>query len=165
MATPAVGERVTTDRYEWTEIGFVARDVPGTGYRTYRLTEREIPLDLKQVPFTARRPVARYKGSEEVTDVSVGSCSLENRYLLVRVDPGTGALTVTDKRSGQVYSGLNTFEDGGDAGDTYNYSEPVSDTVRRSAGEARVSVSVAEAGYARSTLRIDLDWQLPQSRR
>lgn len=161
-ARPVEGESVTTDRYEWTEIGFVAAAVAGLGYRTYRLTERELPLDPKQVFFTAQHPVARRKGSEQVTDLSVGSSSLENRYLRVEVDTTGGTLTVTDKRSGRVYPGLNVFEDGGDAGDSYNYSEPLSDLVRRSNGDARVHVSVAEAGHARSTLRVDLDWSLSE---
>jgi mannosylglycerate hydrolase len=153
----------STDRYFWTEVGFVAEDVPGAGHRTYRLTERDVPLDGKQVFFTAGRPVARGKGSEPVTDVRLGQYALENEFLRVEVDSVTGGLTVTDKRSGQVYPGLNVFEDGGDAGDSYNYSEPLSDFVRRSAREARVHVSVEEAGFARASLRVDLDWPLPAS--
>jgi mannosylglycerate hydrolase len=153
----------TSDRYLWTEIGFMAESVPGLGHRAYRLTEREIPLDPKQMFFTARHAVARYKGSEPVSDLSVGNNSIENRFLRVEVDTDTGELSVTDKRSGSTYPRLHSFEDGGDAGDSYNYAEPLSDLVRRSAGEARVHVSVAEAGFTRATLRVDLDWLLPES--
>lgn len=153
----------TSDRYLWTEVGFAAEAVPGLGHRTYRLTQREIPLDVKQVFFTSRHPTARYKGSLQVSDLSVGDNSLENRYLRVEVNPDTGELAVTDKRSGSVYPRLHTFRDGGDAGDAYNYSQPLNDLVRHSAGQARVHVSVAVAGYARATLRVDLDWLLPES--
>lgn len=151
----------TTDRYLWTEIGFAAKDVPGMGYRTHVLTEREIPLNRSQVNFAARHAVARRKGSEPLSDLRVGSNGIENAHVRVEVDIATGGLTVTDKRSGEVYDGLNVFEDGGDAGDSYNYSRPLNDLVRRSRDEARVHVSVVEAGFARSTLRVDVDWSLP----
>lgn len=160
---PVEGVVPTTDRYLWTETGFVAEAVPGAGHRTYRLTEREIPLDSRQVFYTARHAVARYKGSERVTDLSIGNNSIENAFLRVEADSDTGQLTVTDKRSGLTYSGLNAFEDGGDAGDSYNYAEPLNDVVRRSAAEARAHVSVERAGFSRPTLRIDLEWLLPET--
>jgi len=155
------GVRPTTDHYGWTEIGFVADAVPGMGYRSYRLTRRARPLDAKQMPFSAVQPVAALKGSETRTDLSVGANILENRYLRVEVDPGNGTLRVTDRISGEAYPGLNAFEDGGDAGDEYNYSQPLNDTVLDSTESARVHVSVAEVGYARASLRVDLDWALP----
>lgn len=34
-----------------------------------------------------------------------------------------GSITLTDKRSGRVYSGLNTYENAADCGDLYNFSE------------------------------------------
>jgi len=155
------GVRPMTDRYRWTEIGFMADAVPGMGYRTYRLTRRAEPLDAKQMYFNALQPVAVLKGSDARTDLRVGAGILENRYLRVEVDPDNGTLRVTDRISGEAYHGLNAFEDGGDAGDEYNYSQPLNDMVLRSTGSARVHVSIAEAGYARASLRVDLDWALP----
>lgn len=149
---------------EWwrhVEIGFIARAVPGLGYRTYRLTRREIPRDRKQVFFTALQPTAMLKGSEAVTDLALGGNVLQNRYLRVEVNTRDGTLTVTDRSSGEIYGGLNAFEDGGDAGDSYSYSAPLNDMRLRSTDSARVHVSVTEAGYARATLRVDLDWRLP----
>lgn len=157
------GVRPLTDRYFYTEIGFLADDVPGLGHRRYWLTRREMPLDAKQVQFSAVQPVARLKGSETVTDLWVGQNRLENRWLRVDVDTQHGTLTITDKSSGQVYTGLNDFDDGGDAGDSYNFSAPLNDLLLRSSDGARVHVSVAEAGYGRAALRIDLDWALPEA--
>jgi alpha-mannosidase len=153
--------RPMSDRWEWTEIGFSAASVPGLGYRTYRLARRGQSLDARQLYFTAVQPTALLKGSQAVTDLAIGENTLENSRLRVEVDATTGTLTVVDKTTREVYSGLNAFEDGGDAGDSYNYSEPLNDLVLRSDRGARVHVSVAEAGYARATLRIDLDWALP----
>lgn len=150
-----------TDKYRYTEIEFVSPDVPALGYRTFQLVSREQPLNSRTMPFNAVQPVARLKGSEQRTDLSVGANTLENAFLHVRVQTSDGTLSVTDKRSGEVYQGLNAFEDGGDAGDTYNYSAPLNDMVLRSTGGAGVHVSVAEVGYARATLRIDLYWALP----
>lgn len=157
---PGEGLRPRSDQWLFTEIGFPAEDVPAFGHRTYRLAERSKPLDARQARFTALVPVAEGKGTETVTDLAVGRDRLENAALRVVVERD-GSLTLTDKASGQVYRGLNVFEDGGDAGDTYSYSAPLGDLVLRSDRAARVHLSVAEAGYARATLRVDLEWPLP----
>src|SRR5438552_6688090 len=47
----------------------------------------------------------------------------------VRADPATGALTVTDRRTGVTYGPCNVFVDGGDAGDSYTFAPPVLDTI------------------------------------
>lgn len=155
------GLRPAMEGWRHTEVGFVADAVPGLGYRAYRLTRREIPLDPRQLSFTVMQPAAMLKGSERVTDLAIGNNTLENRWLRVEVDARDGTLTVTDRSSGRMYRGLNCFEDGGDAGDAYTYSAPLNDVVLRSNESARAHVSVAEAGYARATLRIDLEWELP----
>ena len=54
---------------------------------------------------------------------------IENEFFRVEASPQDGTLTVTDKRSGAVYPGLNRFVDGADAGDEYNYSPPAQDTL------------------------------------
>ena len=47
----------------------------------------------------------------------------------MRADPTTGALTVTDRRTGVSYGPANVFVDGGDAGDSYTFAPPVLDTI------------------------------------
>lgn len=149
--------------WQYTELTFPAKDVPGLGYRAYRLARRETPEDPRDAYFTAVQPSAKRKGSERVTDLSLGDNIIENRHLRVEVSSADGTLTITDRESGESYRGLNAFEDGGDAGDEYNYSTPLNDVALRSDRRAAVHVSVAEAGYARATLRVDLDWSLPVS--
>jgi alpha-mannosidase len=155
------GLRPLHEGWQWTEIGFLAIDVPALGYATYRLTRRQTALDAKQLYFSAVQATAALKGSEPVTDLSLGDNTLENRWLRVTVDTTDGTLSVTDKVTGDTYHGLNTFEDGGDAGDEYSFSAPLNDLILHSTSNARVHVSVAEAGYARATLRVDIDWALP----
>jgi len=52
---------------------------------------------------------------------------IENGYFRVEANPDA-TLTITDKRTNTIYSGLNRFVDGGDAGDEYNYSPPQNDS-------------------------------------
>jgi alpha-mannosidase len=120
------------------EIAFVASDVPGYGYRTYRL---EVGATA---PGTPRPAEARL---------------IENAIFRVEAaDDGT--ITVVDKRSGgRTLAGLNRFVDGGDRGDEYNYCAPESDTfVRAPEGEPRVRVT---AGAGTSTLTIEMTYRLP----
>jgi alpha-mannosidase len=103
-------------------IGFVARDVPGYGYRVYRLvTGTE----------AAHQPRAQ----------QAAPLRIENSALAVAADPSDGTLTVVDKRTGRTYAGLNRFVDGGDRGDEYNYCVPETDTVvDRPAAPPRIRV-------------------------
>ncbi|MCZ7575218.1 MAG: glycosyl hydrolase-related protein [Ardenticatenaceae bacterium] len=150
-----------TNQWQYTQVRFVATDVPALGHQTYRLGKRQTTLDQRQMFVTTVQAAARLKGSLAVTDLRVGEGVLENRFLRVEVNRRDGRLSMTDKGSGERYDGLNAFEDGGDAGDEYSYAAPLNDMVLRSNEGARVHVSIAEAGYASATLRIDLDWALP----
>ena len=71
-----------------------------------------------------------------------------------------GSVTLLDKASGFDYPGLNTFDDGGDNGDTYNYAWPLGDQVLSSQG-VLPRFSWVEVGPARATLRVSRQWTLP----
>lgn len=154
------GLKMGNEHSKFIEITFLSADVPALGYRAHQLSPREAALDPKMMFFNAVLPKAKLKGSDDRTDLRVGSNVLENKYLQIAVQED-GTLQITDKQSGQVYTGLNAFEDGGDAGDEYNYAAPLNDTVCRSSRDAKVHVSLDSSGYASATLRIDLDWALP----
>jgi alpha-mannosidase len=53
---------------------------------------------------------------------------IENEYFLVEASHADGTLTITDKQTHAIFTGLNRFVDGGDAGDEYNYSPPSKDS-------------------------------------
>ncbi|MFD2611927.1 alpha-mannosidase [Paenibacillus gansuensis] len=160
---PVEGMQPGTDKTRYYEVTFTALDVPGFGYRTYRLAKREMRQDPKLVYFTALQPTAKLKGSTAEAELSLGNASMENRFLRIDVNLQNGTLTVTDKRTGEVYEGLNALEDGGDAGDTYNYSAPLGNAVLRTNEHCHaVHVSIVEAGHARATMRVDVDWELPE---
>ncbi|MBI2724095.1 MAG: hypothetical protein HYX50_03435 [Chloroflexi bacterium] len=118
------------------EIGFVARDVPGYGYRTYRLETG------------APSPAPAPNGS-----------MIENDYFFVEADATDGTVSVRDKRTDRVYAGLNRFVDGGDRGDEYNYCAPEADRlVSAPAAPPRVRV---DAGPGVRSLVIELTYELP----
>jgi mannosylglycerate hydrolase len=145
-------------------VAFVARDVPSLGYRRYHL-ERGAAADQRRphaLDHTVLGIVARDKGAMRRGDLAIGPNRLENEHLVVLVDPSDGSLSVEDRRSGHRYDGLNVFVDGGDAGDEYNYSWPVGDAIF-STRDLRPSLTWAEVGPARATLRIEWDWALPES--
>ncbi len=121
------------------DIGFVAADVPGYGYKIYRL-EAGMPDE------------ARVAQQHERS-------SVENDFFVVEVAPGNGTLTVTDKRTGRALSGLNRFVDGGDRGDEYNFCEPERDSLIDSP-HGPASVNVTECAGSR-WLTVDMTYRLP----
>ena len=121
------------------EAGFVARGIPGHGYKAYRI------VDGARADATSRETSGK---------------TIENEFFAVSADPDDGSITARDKKSGRVLRGLNRLVDGGDRGDEYNYWAPSPDTVvdRPSAAP---KISVVERGPARSTLQIDMTYSLP----
>jgi hypothetical protein len=124
------------------EIGFVARDVPGYGYKVYRLSTETEP---------GRVFVVRVDGT------------IQNQFLIVTADANDGTLTLSDPSSRPqravdrvkrmpFISGLNRFVDGGDRGDEYNYCVPETDTiVDRAAQPPRIRVEHPAPGVSRSS--------------
>ncbi len=115
-------------------VQFVASDVPGFGYRTF---------GLKAV-----------STSNIVLDDSL---EMENEWLKVDVNPLNGSLTLTDLETGVQYPELNTFSDGGDVGDEYNYSPPVSDELITS----HSSFQSAKKTVFPDHQELSLHWRIP----
>ena len=114
----------------------VATDVvPGLGWRTYRAVDGDGPT----------------------TAVTAHGTELANEHLHVVVDPSDGTATMTV--DGVTVAGLNRYVDGGDGGDTYNYSPPEIDTVVDRPDS--VVVTVAESGPVRARLVVRSCYSLP----
>jgi len=122
-----------------TALAFVARDVPGHGYRVYFLR-------------AAPRRLAR--------EARAGALSIENEFCHVEADPVNGSITLRDKTTGIVYRGLNRFVDEGDRGDVYNHCPVEQDVVVDEPARAPV-VRLLETGPARQTLEIALRYRVP----
>ena len=127
----------------WTDrvkLHFWAGRLPALGYRTYVLRREE-----------SARP--------EIGSLLVGKRALENEHLRVEV-ADNGTLTVKDKATGHVFTGLNEFEDGGEIGHAWRHISPAHDEAVSSIGSP-FSVSVVEAGPLSATLRVEHRMMIP----
>lgn len=102
-------------------IRMLADNVPGCGFRTFWLC--------------ASAEQSMHSGSPEAV--------LENEYLRLELDKQSGTFTLSDKRTGSHFTGLNEFLDGGDAGDEYNYSPPEDDLLVSSRQDVPTDWTVA----------------------
>jgi alpha-mannosidase len=130
---------VRIQRWRKAEIRFVARELPGHGYRAFAVCP---------VPPTLDRPGPGEGGR------------LENEFFKVMADPGSGTLTVTDKTTGQVLTSLHRFVDGGDRGDEYNYCRPENDRLVSAPADVP-SIRLVENGPTRQTLEIAQVYRIP----
>ena len=127
------------------DLTFVAPDLPGHGLVMFTVeSARDINYSEVQLDSGAKR--------------------IETDLLLVQADPVDGTLTLTDKTSQIVYTGLNRFVDGGDRGDEYNYCEPEEDELIATP-VAPPSIKLIEDGPARKTLQIALFYRVPRTLR
>ncbi len=109
---------------------FLAENVPACGYKILYLREGR----AESVPSTLK--------------VDVKDRIMENEYLRVRFN-SNGTIDVTELQSGVTFSGLHMFEDVGDNGDEYNYSQLKEDTVFTS---EKLS---AEISFEKQPTRVD----------
>ena len=117
------------------EVVFAPGDVPGFGWRAFRVVD----------------------GAGPTTAVSASGTVLANEHLRVEVDPSDGTLTID--ADGVQVDGANRLVDGGDGGDTYNHSPPTTDTVVDH--PESVSVVVEESGPVRARVAVTATYRLP----
>ncbi len=89
-----------------------------------------------------------------------GVRALANEHLRIDVDATDGTYTIKT-RDGLRVSGLGRLVDGGDGGDTYNYSPPTED--RLVDRPDRVTVTTTEDGPTRACVAIDAEYTVPAS--
>jgi mannosylglycerate hydrolase len=119
-------------------IHFKADNVPGMGYRGYRV-EREHPWAQGNL-ITADRV-------------------MENEYLLVILD-ADGTFSVLHKETDTFYEDLNYFQDNGEAGHAWMHHDPARDQVIDSRGFP-VRISLEEDGPLQTAYRVDCMMQVP----
>ncbi len=106
---------------------------------------------VDDVPAFGWRAWAR--GPLSVAPVTAAGNVLDNGLVRVEVDPDDGTFGVVDESAEQgPVSGLDRLVDGGDAGDTYNWSPPEDDTVIDR--PENVAVEVLESGPLRAALEV-----------
>ena len=93
------------------------------------------------------------------SSLKVGNHFMENDFVNIKVEID-GSLTITDKETGEVFNGLNYFEDSGDIGDEYTFCPPDEDKVILSTWVKPI-IRVVEAGPLRGAIEIHLPMVIP----
>ena len=127
--------------------------------KAYRPPSRKLLFDAGPVPGFGWTTMRAVEGEGPTGTVHVAGTTLHNEHVDVEIDAETGTYSVTT-RDGVSVSGLGRLVDGGDGGDTYNYSPPTTDT-EISAPDS-VSVAVLESGPVRARVAIDTNYRWPR---
>jgi alpha-mannosidase len=152
------------------QVRIAARDVPGLGYRAYWVrgktrVEQEPaqmnPLVRALMPLATRlagNPAVQRLIHSLVPDPATRPpYKIENEFFTVEARPN-GSVDVLDKYSGVMYRGQNRFVDGGDRGDTYNYSKPEVDP----AATVWLKGAQVEHGTIQQTMELRLEMDVPE---
>jgi glycosyl hydrolase family 38 len=137
-ARPDVMVRLRLDQPPIRRIAARAADVPGFGWRSF-------------APAPLAHPVAATEG--DGTGAADGAVVLANGLVTVVVDPADGTFAVDG------LAGFGRLVDGGDLGDSYNYSPPRGDTAV-DVPEA-VTVAVGDRGPVRATAVVTATYRWP----
>ncbi|MFI5046718.1 MAG: glycoside hydrolase family 38 C-terminal domain-containing protein [Acidimicrobiia bacterium] len=120
-------------------------EVPGFGWRTFTPVDGDMPDATHPDPHDPK-----FVGVE-------GDWVLDNGLVRVEVDPGDGTLTI--EADDVRVTGANRYVDGGDGGDTYNYSPPALDAVVDT--PESVAVEVLERGPVRAQVLVLARYRWP----
>jgi mannosylglycerate hydrolase len=123
------------------------RDVPTGSSRTVHTVFADVTVPALGYTTLVYQPVAGGSPAAGAAATASGSpdapALLENGLVRLAFEPD-GTVTLTDLATGEVYPGLNAFEDGGDTGDGWKYIPPATD--RMVTGLADASVTVTTTG-------------------
>src|SRR6266702_1729985 len=133
-------------------MDFVATALPAYGLKTFWLYPRGIKGEKRPEPVTT---LAGQQAGE-----TTPRSFIENEFFRVEVNVEDGTLTVTDKQTAAVFTGLNRFVDGGDVGDLYTYCPPAQHTLVSMPLEPP-KIELVSAGPVHAMLRIRGRWSLP----
>jgi alpha-mannosidase len=130
-------------------------ELPALGYRT--LTVREGASADKSGPVTAAVLPTRHPLSGSL---ATSERSMENELLAVTIE-SNGTLTLTDKRTNEIYQRLLTFEDVADIGDGWYHGLAVNDQCVVSSG-AHADVALIHNGPLLTQFRVRTILHVPK---
>ncbi len=136
-------------------IEFIAADLPAHGLKIYWIYPHGVQ-DEGQSPSSTGFPAGQEQGKAST------QLFIENEFYTVEANPEDGTLTVSDKQTGAVFTGLNRFVDGGDVGDLYTYCPPEHDLLISKPMEPP-KIELLSSGPVRSILRTSGRWSLPSA--
>lgn len=119
-------------------IRFIPADVPGLGYKTFKIVPGRKINARKKLPSNGK---------------------IENEFYSVRVEKEKNCFVVLDKMTQREYSNIHTFVDSGDVGDEYNFNPPEED---RECEAVIVEYSV-DQNEIEQTIHVNYDLNIPVS--
>ena len=122
-----------------TKIKFLA-EVDGFGFTTYYVKENA-------------------PSSQQVFADVYQNGTFTNDHLELKVEEN-GSLTVKERKTGAIFEGLNILEEGGNAGDEYDFSPPREDVVITTE-KAKPEITVVQNGPLVSTVKIAYELAFP----
>ncbi|OMF76898.1 alpha-mannosidase [Paenibacillus peoriae] len=103
-------------------------------YLPERVFRAKLLVELQEVPAMGYTQIIfDFSATGDTTAERSNGKHIENEFYSIAVQEN-GALSITDKISGRVYSDQMVFEENGDDGDSYNYSPPERDLTVSSLG-------------------------------
>ncbi len=141
-ARPDVTVRIRLDQPPIRRIAARVADIPGFGWRTFAPAPLLHPATVEQ-----REAEAGH------TDLPAGAVVLSNGLVTVAVDPVDGTFAVDG------LAGFGKLVDGGDLGDSYNYSPPRTDSLVSEPDS--VTVAAGERGPVRASAVITAAYRWP----
>ncbi len=144
-ARPDVTVRVRLDQPPIRRIAARVTDVPGLGWRVFAPGSLEHPA--------AAEPPSPRNGPQGGGAGASADVALSNGLVTVVVDASDGTFAING------LGGFGRLLDGGDLGDSYNYSPPRNDSVIDTPHSVRVDIG--ERGPVRATAVITADYRWP----
>ncbi|MFF2481401.1 alpha-mannosidase [Paenibacillus sp. NPDC058071] len=129
-------------------LTFETSALPSMGYRTFAwISQRELS--------------ATSKSSSSPSLVSNDGRQLENRFLKLTIEED-GSYSITNKESGQSFTGLGVYENIGDIGNEYIFRQPEGDSPVTTRG-SQAAIRIVEDESYRATVEITHTLTIPAS--
>ena len=142
--------------WEITEVRVsIPVSIPAIGYTTLTLKEGEKSED--KPPFYSAALTTRHPSTP---GMATSERSMANEHLSVQIE-SNGSLTLTDKRTGETYDRLMTYEDIADIGDGWFHGPAVNDQAFTSTASA-AEVALIHDGPMLTTFRVRTTLRVPK---
>jgi mannosylglycerate hydrolase len=157
----AVGQRPDDPAIYYDQSSYVPLSDRAKGIEAHQMTIQfpvhQFPAGGHRAYFIQNRPVERERETEG--DLVCFDTGMENEHLKVSFNTD-GSFSLLDKETSFEYSHLHTFEDNGDAGDSYNYSPPRADQVISSQG-LQATIEPCSQGPLHASFLVRLELPIP----
>ena len=143
------------------EVGFNTNDNPRWIEENVEIYKTELLIYLKDIlPLGYRTLFIRKKDSaDKVYKYSTETNEIENEFLNVIIQKN-GSIIIKDKKNNLEKEGFLIFEDSGDAGDTYDYSEPYNDRILTSEN-SEVEILETEKNVLLNKIKYSVKMNIP----